>query len=438
MADDILDVLDPDPLFDLDAALAAHAEARPGLPAGMDERVRAYDADITARLRAGDEVLQHAVAAWGATLKHNVELSFRYDLPQVVRLFLRHFQFHQRFRDVAFKPVVTWCETLDEFIAARLERYHLSPQLRDKELARLRAEAEERARRGGGTRGVYISGPGCFLNGWFFNEYQDGPASALLRMTSGKAERILETALHEALGHGFLAEYSALGAEQKALGVQDWEYARQFQFRALDTAHQHLLKLKLGRAFWCSRYLDEGWAMWVSTALAPALLGQPRAPRYTLAQVWLAVDRFPLSAAGRAQFRRLLHDLFLEPLPFGDPAWPRNIRLLQSVSQAPGFGAGLGQTLQYVLGLLWAHHLEARLGLGLVPYAFLIAGNVTFGLTDIPWTDLGLLVWDSRFNPDWRLAALSTLNLPQPVTLEALAQAARDQLNLAVPDALTD
>lgn len=34
MADDILDVLDPDPLFDLDAALAAHAEARPGLTVG--------------------------------------------------------------------------------------------------------------------------------------------------------------------------------------------------------------------------------------------------------------------------------------------------------------------------------------------------------------------------------------------------------------------
>jgi hypothetical protein len=426
-----------DSLFDLDANLEAYAKARPGeLPGPQaDERVRAFDAFIAEQLKANDALLQTAIDARGATLRSRLELAFRYDLPQAGDFFTRHWQLTRRYLHIDFNPTVTFCETPDDFINARLERFHFSPALREQELARLKAEAEAQAKRGGGTFGVYISGPGAFLNGWRLNYGLDGQPRDLLKSHSGQVPRVLEIAIHEALGHGFMAEYSALGAERKAFGMQDWEYAKRFQFRDLDTSAQALMQYKLGRVWSVNRYLEEGWAMWASSTLTPALLGQPRAPRYTLTQVWEAVERFPVSSGYRALFRAILTDLFLEPFPEEYDEWLWAIRALQSVSMKLEFAAAFGQPLAYVLGLIMANRLEARLGLFSVPYAMLIAGNVTYDLAQLSLGDMSALVWEPRFNPDWRLAALSALaqSVPAPVTLESLTTAARSQLNLAVP-----
>ena len=92
----------------------------------------------------------------------------------------------------------------------------------------------------------------------------------------------------------------------------------------------------------------------------------------------------------------------------------------------------------YVIGSLMVNRLEAQLGLANVPYALLIAANLTYDLAHLSWGDMFSLYWNyPRFNPDWRLAALSSLKLAEPVTLKALVDAAQSQLNLAIPAELS-
>ncbi len=433
---------DAAPIESLDAQLDAYAKARPEAPAAparADDRVRAFDELIAKQFAEDDKPLQTAVDARGATLKGRGELSLRYDMPSATRFFLRHFRIPQRYPHIDFNPPATFCETLEDFIRARLQGQHLSPEIKQIELERLKAEAEKAAQRnGGGTLGVYLSGLGSFINGWLFNYGKAGPPRELLR-TPAEQPRILSTTIHEMLGHGFLAEYSALGAEKKAFGVQDWEYAQQFQFRALDTAAEQNLRRKLNLMWNASRYLEEGWSVWVANALTPALLGPPRAPRYTLTQTWEAVERFPITPRSKATFRSILTELFLEPLPGDLAAWLPTIRILQNIAMDYDFAAGLGQPPAYVLGSLMVNRLEARLGLANVPYALLIAANLTYDIANLSWGDMFSLFWNNpRFNADWRLAALSALDVPAPVTLESLANAAKSQLNLAIPAELAE
>lgn len=419
----------------LDAYLArqtAAAEARPAPP----EAVRAFDARITAVREAGGRELTARLESRGASLRFMGELSLRHEMPRLGRTFLRVFDLHERLdRAAAFLPVVL-CETLDEFILARLERYHLSEALRRAELTRLKAEDEALARAGGGTLGVYLSGRGSLLNGWYLNYGQAGRPRDLLRAASPQMPVILRTAVHEALGHGFLAEFSALGREHQAAGIQDWEYARRYQTRAADTAEERLRLVKLNLAFGASTLLEEGWATWMADLWTPALLGRPRQPRYTLARVWEAAARFPGPARWRQAFYAALHQLFLQPPADREDLW-WTVRFLQAFALDWEFTLGLGQPLAYVLGSLLLDQLEAQVGLWQVPAAVLIAANVTLGLDRTSAADLETLLGQSTtFNPDWRLAAFSTLPLPPPATLAAVRTAAEDKLSLAIPPEL--
>jgi hypothetical protein len=111
-----------------------------------------------------------------------------------------------------------YCETLGEFSIPQLSQEELSPEEHQKKIKAMVAELEEQARKGKLFKGYYISGLGAFINGWLFDQlYKCSEGEAYKRADAWP--HILETAIHEKLGHGFLSEYSALGQVENQLGL---------------------------------------------------------------------------------------------------------------------------------------------------------------------------------------------------------------------------
>lgn len=421
-------------LFDLstyvDAFEQAYDSSAAPWPARADERVRAYDARIAERLQAGEQQLLKGLSARGLTLRHNVELNLKHDLHRVIRFFLKFWRVGDYLAVDGFDPTVTFCETLDEFVAAALQARHLSDWLKAGEIKRLKANMEDRASKTGGRgmKGFYLFGDGSYLNGWLLNYNLPPPARGLLKKRDS-FERVLSVALHEALGHGFFEEFSALGQENESIGGSALELAQTFHLRLADSPRHTLLLNKWRMVNHASLFLHEGWTTWLENLLTPSLLGQPRRAQYTLAQLWNAIELWPHPPRDRDAARGALHQIFIQP-----PAEPRDlfvpVRILQAFISSDT--RGLPQPLEYVFGSLLFDRLEANAGLLNVPRAMLTAANLKFELETISTVELyQLLRSEPRFNADWRLMALSGLQLPAPVAWPDLAHAAQEQLNLA-------
>lgn len=427
----------PAALFDLsanvDAYLAARGDDTPPLPAQADERVRAYDARIAERLQAGEQELLKGLSARGLTLRFNSELNLAHDLHRVTRFFLKFWRLSHYFPERPFDPTIVFCDTLEEFVAARLEHLSLSHWLKAGEREKLKQRIEAIARETkGGTYGVNAPN-GAFLNGWLFNYGQDTPPRALLK-NRDQFVKLFGIAIHETIGHDFFNTFSAAGQEQAAVGGQALAAAQEFDLRLNDEPRIALLLQKWNIVNGTSLILKEGWTTWIENLLAPVLFGQPRRVRYTLAQLWGALEGLPYPVERRAMLRWALNTVFLNP-----PADPRQllwpVYVLESLVSDNRLR--LPQMMEYTLGALLFDRLEANVGLLNVPLAMLTAANLKFELETISTVELQRLVLtEPRFNADWRLAALSGLAWPAPVRWPALAQAASDQLNLAVPPEL--
>ncbi len=160
-------------------------------------------------------------------------------------------------------PVV-YCETLEEFIAPILSDMDCSPTEREKRLKSWIARARRKAHDDkGGTLGVNLPGRGCFINGWFFGTVNDMTAQEALNNVRVLSD-ILETTCHEKLGHGFIAELTAMGEEKIDLGLWRFELAQDFPFRTVDSPRSTLLRQKYLSIHQTSRFLEEGWAMWIA------------------------------------------------------------------------------------------------------------------------------------------------------------------------------
>lgn len=421
-------------LFDLSAYVDDYEQARDKdaspLPAQADDRVRAYDVRIAERLQAGEQELLKGLSARGLTLRYNAELNLAHDLHRVTRFFLKFWRIYKYFPERAFDPSIVFCETLDEFVAAKLEHLSLSQWLKAGESEKLKVAFETIARdTKGGVFGVNVPN-GAYLNGWLFNYGQSTPPRALLK-NRDYFVKLFGITLHETIGHGFYNTFSAAGQEQAAIGGQILDDAQAFDLRLNDEPRVALLAQKWGIANGTSLILKEGWTTWIENLLSPVLFGQPRRARYTLAQLWGAMEGLPYPLEYRAMLRWALNVVFLDP-----PADPRGllvpIRILESMVSDRKLR--LPQMMEYTLGSVLFDRLEATVGLLNVPLALLTAANLTLDLPTISAIELFQLARsEPRFNADWRLAALSGLDLPAPVRWPALAQAASDRLNLAVP-----
>lgn len=415
------------------ATLIEEYAARRGMlhlaPAPVDPRVAAYDARVAQSLNAQHQNMQAAATARGVSLTNRHSLDLRREARTLARFFLRAFDLRDLPAAASFEPPVHLCLTVQEFVEARLARWHLSEALKAAAVEQITTAESDWEKLKMGWLGVYLPGQGSFING------------ALLARTAGvEADKLashapahpalVRVALHEALGHAFSYAFTTLGQEKEGLGLADYDFAQEFMARSVDSAAPVLNRHKNGILMDASRYLEEGWAMWVSETLTAVLFNTPRRPTYTLTQVWQGVDALAIAPRDKAALRRILTDIFLEP-----PADPVDLifalRALQSVSLNPQFAHR--QPLAYVVGSLLADRLQANVGWRLLPHAVRVAGNVSLHPQTQTWRELHDVLYTPRLNPDWRWLALSGLTFDQPPTLAELLAAAHDQLNLAIP-----
>ncbi len=362
-------------------------------------------------------------------------------LEAIDRYFSDVFELQRYFPRNRLDYPTVYCETPEEFFAPILADENISPQMRAVEMRLLIEQAEQTARetKGGGILGYNLPGKGCYLNGWLLAYGSGQPPSAALEDPQ-RRQMILATAAHEKLGHGFLSAYSALGAVKTRLGMEQAAIAEQFGLRAADDVlsskrlHQHNL------LHFASQLLEEGWATWIETFITAEALGAGERPRYSLPRLFKAVKS--LSAGKYPQEREALQNALkalFSPEPMSPETLHQAVLLINSIAPHfdEHFSKKLGQPLIYVVGELLASQAEENLGTQCVPYAALIAANVTVDFDDIGLTDLlQLLQVDSRLHPDARFAALSRMPLEQKNDVSVLAQRAEALLNFSVPQEL--
>ena len=405
----------------------------------------ALPADIARRLAGADERLntQQAAARQGmGTAQPLLNLQDDDTLAELDRAFAHIFDLGRYYPLERLAYPIVYCESLEEFFTPIVESLHLSAQARQATLQAMAAEAAAQAEkyRGGGTFGYNLAGVGCYLNGWLF-AYGAEQSPRLAFQTPQRLERILATAVHEKLGHGFLEVYSALGEVKNKLGITMAETARRFGYLAADNpldSLRHDQAVLLNRA---SSLVEEGWATWVE-AFLPAQVSNAQHAHYPLEAVLAAIANLPADTPNRQE----LHDDLLGALGllFMDEPVPPEL-LLQAVmivnfeggSYDDYFQGKLGQPLRYVIGDLLLVQAEGNLGPLCLPYAALIAANITFDPQGISLSDLREMLFSKpNLNPDARLAALSRMRLETPNHVPELARRAEAELSFSVPPEL--
>ena len=360
-------------------------------------------------------------------------------LHELDRLFAETFHLARYAEPAQLAYPTVYCESLEEFFTPLVRQFDLSEQSRRQLLAAMVTEAREQAERTrGGLFGYNLPGVGCYLNGWLL-AYGHGvsPRAALdhpeIRL------RIIATAVHEKLGHGFLEVYSTLGRVKSRLGATLYEIASRFGLRPADRALDKLRYEQTRLLFGVSQLLEEGWATWVEGFLPALWQGQRRDPKYHLETVIATVKGLPRGLKDRQQVQsQLLTALtwLFGPEPLAPEQALQAVRFVTSVPSEVGahMGAALGQPLRYVLGELLFWQAERHVGPYALPYLALIAANVDPQPEQIGLNDLRDLLWGRPdLNPDARLALLSRLKLENPNDVAELARRAEAELSLTVP-----
>lgn len=428
----------------------------------LQGRLRAYEAEIEARIIASRRRVEEALEdIWSRSgsrpdsvssfagprpFAQRVDLRDAQDLRAIDGIFIGEFRIAQHLPTGPLNYPTIYCETLDEFFEPVIESLDLSTTARQAMLQEMKARAEEiAARTGGGQFGMNIPGRGCYINGWLF-AYRRAENARKALQDPAIYPRIVATVVHEKLGHGFLVEYTALGAEKKRCGLWRYDMAQRFNLRMTDTPAMALLVRKQSVIHQASQLMEEGWSTWLEhymiVRMFPAIPAQSRPPEYGLPDLVSLLNKVsrlqdPVSEAAQA-VRQSVQVLFAESDADAEAVHQAILgihRFAPSLDER--VSAELGQPLAYVLGYLLLRKLEASVGTLAVPYALLIAGNVEFGLDKVAVSDLvQTLVTDPRLNPDSRLALQTTLSLKRPGDLSELAGRAHEELSLAIPEAL--
>ena len=386
-----------------------------------------------------------------------VDMAASAQLQELDGAFIEMFHLDAYYPASRLKTPTVYCETLEEFFTPMAAQMELSPEGRQAAVKQLMAAAEERARpHGGGIFGYNLPGLGAYINGWLFAYRQNfSPREAYNRPEM--LRRILETAIHEKLGHGFLSVYSALGEVENRLGLTQMELARKFGLRGADDPTASLRREQAGLLYLTSQLLEEGWATWVETFLASALLGLGTHPRGDMQKVAEAINSLPADLPEREEIQQALLGAIL--VLFGEENLPLEIlhtavMVLEGIDAAAEKLLGktlsqplsavdellaqkLGQPLRYIIGELLLTQAEVNLGPLCVPYAALIAASVTFDPAQVGLSDLrDRFSRDPRLYPDVRMAAISRLRLEKKDDVRGMAKLVSAQLSFSIPKEL--
>lgn len=361
------------------------------------------------------------------------------DLSQLDRAFSEHFDLRTYYSTTGLSYPTVYCESLEEFFTPLVDQLNLSSPARQTELTRLALGARQDTENGrGDILGYNLPGQGAYINGWLFG-FRTGKTPQAAMQDPESFSRILETAAHEKLGHGFLSAYSSLGAVKSRLGLTQIEHAHKFGLRFADDPTNSLRREQANLLFLVSQFLEEGWATWVETYLGQSLNSTGAHPKVNMEQIVQAIQQIPASIPDSGQMQQaLLSALVLlfedEPVPF-EMLHQAMMTFEVLGSELDGhFGSLLGQPLRYVLGELIFYQAEVNLGSRCVPYAALIAAAVDYDPAKISLSDMReLLGRDPRLHPDTRLAAISRVQLETKNDVRAMGKLVTDQLSLSIP-----
>ncbi|HUW09574.1 MAG TPA: hypothetical protein VM537_07565 [Anaerolineae bacterium] len=381
-----------------------------------------------------------------------VDLYRAYDLEAIDRLMAEDFELRRYFPDKDLIYPTIYCETLEEYFQPHVEYLDLSDTTKQRLMEQLRQQAEEMAelRPGSGEFGVHWPGRGCYLNGWLF-AYGRAPDARAALADPGLLPYILATAAHEKLGHGFVTEFTAAGLEKKELQLWRHEIGNRFGIQIVDSPQATLLHEKWSILFHTSQHAEEGWAMWIQNYMLRRLrelategehIDFGRARRdYSLDDTLDALEKIEFKHQDQ-DLRELAHwyresvqRIFLQPQIDLQTLHQAALTLQEYGPRlAQPMGELLGQPPSYVVGSLLCRRLEEVLGANCVPFAVVIACNLSYNLGEIANADLARLVHDDpRLNIDSRLVQLTRLEVDTKDDIAELAQAAREALNLSPP-----
>jgi hypothetical protein len=405
-------------------------QTKPALPEEVARRLVGFDDHLNLRLSSQPAQPIQALLDIGRT-------AAIHDLDHI---FSQEFALGSYFPTYRLDYPTVYCETLDEFFIPMLEQFDLSAQVKQVELRQLVAQAEEYAcqKAGGGILGYDLPGKGCYLNGWLLAYGKDiTPKQAIEHPETNR--RIMKTAIHEKLGHGFLRAYSQLGEVKTRLGVNLIEVASRFGLHTSEDPIASLDRERAGLLSIVSQLLEEGWATWVETYLDVKIHADGSHPRHRLLQVLASVENLPPDLPERMEIHAALMGALLALFGEDESSFPDLNQAVMVIQVLSGqlddyLSPALGQPLRYAVGELLFTQAENNLGSGCVPYAALIAANVQLNPPGLSLGDLRELVAkDPRLNPDARLAALSRLRLTRASSVNELAQRAEAVLSFSVP-----
>jgi len=432
----------------LDAELAALREqllrqAKTALPADIANRLAGFDDRLKNRRSAVHGQPSAISYLEGPGVQAKLDISRADQLRQLDTAFAEIFNLRAYYPLQPLKYTTHYCESLDEFFAPIVGQLNLSPKARKAELERMKSEANCIAEEtdGGGILGYILPGQGCYLNGWLFVYGRNLPQRAAF-IHPEILRRVLGTAAHEKLGHGFLSVYSALGKTKVKLGISLLEIARRFGVNPSDDPVASLRQEQAELLNMASQLLEEGWATWVETWLAANLMESGTHPRHSIGAIAQAIENLPGEVPERGKIQCALYGAL--ELLFGEEDVPMEL-IHQAVmtvavlgSQLDAyFGSALGQPLRYAVGELIMVQAGTNLGPVCVPYAALIAANVSFDPEEISLSDLReMFATKPNLNPDARVATLSRMRLAQTNSIAELARRAESELSFSVPKEL--
>jgi len=323
--------------------------------------------------------------------------------------------------------------------------------------------------------GVFLPAQGLFVNGAAFRD----------PMGSDKP-RVVSTAVHEKIGHGFCNTFTMKGDEETRAGSALFRLASTFGLKQIDEPMYPLWYQKKQISLRSSFFLEEGFASWVQyhvmrlmgarhpgagydrvpthETTPERLLGDIQGAEQRLAGApiayrtleeylarWLNNEAERLREEGLLEFRgtrletvdqvmRLARQCLGSLLSDGKLGPSRAQGMMMALEAADRLSdvhqAGL--QLRYEGGFLMMERLRALFGERCVPAAVRIAGNVRYNLAAVSVDDLTKAVSDPNYNTDCRLAAM--LRLPAAAAprndARQFAGLVNERLGYSVPEGL--
>ena len=374
-----------------------------------------------------------------------VDISSTDPLREMDEAFISVFNLADWYPPEQMRSPTKYCETLDDFIRPGLEMFNFSPEHRERIIQEKILQYEQKK----GLKGVYLSGKGVFINGWEFTRGQKITPRQAFEQPGELQEEILRTVAHEKYGHGFLSDYSTLGEISNRLGLKRQAIAHKFDLQITDDITSSLRAQQEQIILHVSLILEEGWATWIGDSLKSLKTTSASHPHFNPKDVLLGLEKASLRIP---QLQEILNNIKFAFICLFD--WEMDfsntqgfdrllfdaIHILENIPQKVDdflYHNFLGMPIRYVIGELLLTQAEQNLGTTCLPFAALIAANVTFDFEKIGLADLEILLSsDPNLNPDYRLAALSRMQLEEKGDVIAMARQAYSNFSFSIPQEL--